>query len=399
MRILKFLGIIIGTLLAVFFIVFGFNLNALVTLSQNSDDLQEGQEWVPQTSSLKGLTEYIGANSHHVSLVSRSATNPDSTIRYGANKRRTMGTLSNFFLIATYARLAEEGSLNPNELVAITDADIYQLPYINASNHKEAKTALRASKMLAEGDKIPLHEIVQAAVIFNDLAFSDYLYFKLGASAINQTYEQLSIEQTDKPLPFSGLYITVNPAVQDTTFASHFEQLQKLSTQKFRELVLTRTEKLRNDISYRKQITKIFNDFQGLAMQFTERRDVLSLFPQSTAEELSRLMIRLEQDQLISPAVSKRIKKIMDGPFERQNLNNDFISYGALYDNRLGLLNGLDYGVSAYSKEPFGQAVFFDSLQVAFWFHMSSNLMHQDYQQRLMWDPALRETTTREINN
>ena len=88
----------------------------------------------------------------------------------------------------------------------------------------------------------------------------------------------------------------------------------------------------------------------------------------------------------------------MDWPYERQSLNSDFNFYGAIYDNRLGLLNGLDYGASTYTQEPFGQALFFDSLQVAFWFHMSSNLMHQDYQQRLMWDPALREATLKEIN-
>ena len=43
MRILKFVGVFIGTLLIVFLIVFGFNLDALETLYNNSGDLQEGQ--------------------------------------------------------------------------------------------------------------------------------------------------------------------------------------------------------------------------------------------------------------------------------------------------------------------------------------------------------------------
>ncbi|HLR26414.1 MAG TPA: serine hydrolase [Fodinibius sp.] len=398
MRILKFLGTFIGALVLVFFIVFGFNLDALVTLTENSDDLQEGQQWVPLSSSLKGLTEYIGANPQHVSLVSQSAINPDTTIRYGADKPRTMGTLSNFFLITTYARLVENDELNPDELITIGEADRYQLPYIDFSNHEDAKSAMRSSKSLTNKDQIPLKDLIQTAVIFSDLAVADFLYYKLGRESINQTYELLSVERTDKPLPFSGLYITINPAVQDTIFPAHFERLQQLSKQEFRDTVLANSRKYLQDKAYRKKIKDIFNASQGLAMQFKERRDALSLFPKSTAEELSGLMLKLEQNELISAGVSKRIKEIMDWPFERQNLNSDFNSYGALYDNRLGLLNGIDYGSSSYSGEPFGQAVFFDSLQVAFWFHMSSNLMHQDYQQRLMWDPALRETTTREVN-
>ncbi|MDZ7682200.1 MAG: hypothetical protein U5J63_10955 [Fodinibius sp.] len=162
----------------------------------------------------------------------------------------------------------------------------------------------------------------------------------------------------------------------------------------FGHAFLTGYQKYMDDEQFRQRTNNLFDEQQGLGIGFTERRDILQLFPKSTAGELSQLMVQLEQDSLISVAVSKRVKNLMDWPYGEQSLNSDFESYGAIYDNRLGLLNGMDYGASVYSEEPFGQAVFFDSLQVAFWFHMSSNLMHQDYQQRLMWDPALRTRCT-----
>lgn len=401
MRILKFIGVFVGTLLLVFLMVFGFNLDALYTLFENSDDLQEGQEWVTRTTSLKGLTEYIGEHPRNTAVVSRSAANPDTLIAYGADQPHTMGTLSNFFLITTYARLVENGAISPDELVPLKDTDAYQLPYIDATNHQDAKRALRNKGVVTEDKKTPLDDLVQAAIIFNDLAASDYLYYKLGNEALGRTYELLNLQQTDLPLPFSGLYITINPAAGtgDATFPAHFKKHRELPKQAFRDTVLANAQKYQTDTKFRKRIHNIFNASQGLAMQFADRRDALALFPHSTAGELSQLMIRLQRDQLISPEVSKRVKDIMDWPLERQSLNSDFDFYGALYDNRMGLLNGLDYGASTYSNEPFGQAVFFDSLQVALWFHMSSNLMHQDYQQRLMWDPALRETTIQQINN
>ncbi|MGA1464646.1 MAG: hypothetical protein ACO363_02765 [Balneolaceae bacterium] len=55
----------------------------------------------------------------------------------------------------------------------------------------------------------------------------------------------------------------------------------------------------------------------------------------------------------------------------------------------MGLLNGIDIGTSKYTGNTTVQAVFFDRLEIAFWFHMSSNHMHQDFQQRMMYDPAM----------
>ncbi|MDZ7657854.1 hypothetical protein [Fodinibius sp.] len=215
---------------------------------------------------------------------------------------------------------------------------------------------------------------------------------------MNETFDLLELESTDLPLPFSGLYITLHPGLTDNKFNAHFEKLSALSEDEFRANVSKNAERFRTDDTFHDRVTKLFEEEQGLGIGFKERRNILSLFPKSTGQELAELMIRLEQNELISASVSKKVKGIMDWPYQEQGLNNDFKYYGALYDNRLGLLNGIDYGASVYSEEPFGQAVFFDSLQVAFWFHMSSNLMHQDYQQRMMWDPALRQATLQEIS-
>ena len=75
---------------------------------------------------------------------------------------------------------------------------------------------------------------------------------------------------------------------------------------------------------------------------------------------------------------------------DRQSgISRHFTDYGAIYDNRMGLLTGIDFGTSGYTGDTTVQAVFFDRIQIAFWFHMSSNHMHQDFQQRLIFDPAM----------
>ena len=398
MRILKFIGVFLGTLILTFFVVFGFNLDALKTLYNNSSDLQEGQEWVSKATSLKGLTQYIGSNPQHTTIVSRSVVNPDTTIAYRADKPRTMGTLSNFFLITTYARLIEDGQIDHNELILLERTDRFLLPYIDESHHDDAKTALQNRDLVTKNGKVPLNKLLEIAIIYNDLAISDFLYYKLGQQDIEKTFDLLELESTDPPLPFSGLYITLHPELAKDEFNAHFEKLSALSKSKFRAKVLNNADRFRTDDEFHDRITKLFEEEQGLGIGFKERRNILSLFPKSTGQELTELMVQLQKNQLISASVSERVKGIMDWPYQEQGLNNDFRYYGAIYDSRLGLLNGIDYGASVYSEEPFGQAVFFDSLQVAFWFHMSSNLMHQDYQQRMMWDPALRQATLHEIS-
>lgn len=397
MRILKFVGAFLGVLVIVFFLSFGYNLHALFTLFENSKDLQEGQEWVSKTESLEGLTEYIGAHPDRVSVVSRSLSNPDTTISFSPNKPHTLGALSNFFLITTYAKQVAKGTLDPEEKISLKEIDRYQLPYIGSSDHEDAKSWLDNHDAINDQNQAPLKDWVQAMVIFDDLAVADYLYYRLTPDSISSTMQEMPLTNTDELLPFGGLYIAIKPTQGDTAFDRHFKRLKELAPEAFRDTVLKTEKRFLTDADYHNQTRNRFDDDEGLGIGFMERRDMLSLFPKSTAQELSQLMVRLQQDSLISETVSKRVKELMNWPFEQQNLNNDFKYYGAIYDSRLGLLNGIDYGASTYSGEPFGQAVFFDSLQVAFWFHMSSSMMHEDYQQRLMWDPALRNATQQEI--
>ncbi|HET6528220.1 MAG TPA: hypothetical protein VFG39_05670, partial [Balneolaceae bacterium] len=155
MRILKFVGAFLGTLFIILLLTFGFNTQAVFVLFKNSDDLQEGQEWVIRTTSLKTLTEYIGLHPKRVALVSRSAVNPDTTIRYSADVPHTMGTLSNFFLIATYARLVEEDLINPDELIPLAKVNRFQLPYIDHSHHETVKAVLAEQDLITPENKVP----------------------------------------------------------------------------------------------------------------------------------------------------------------------------------------------------------------------------------------------------
>lgn len=399
MRILKFIGAFLATFLLIFLIVFGFNLDALYTLWDNQAGIQEGQEWVQKTSSLKGLTEYVAAQPERVSIASIAINNPDSSILYNQHTPRTMGRLSVLFTAIEYTRGVEAGSLDPNEQVPLEEVNHFQLPYMDESDHEGALATLRDQNKISDDDSIALKDLVQASIRFNDIAIADYLLFKLGIQNIEKLYDDLSLQETELPLPFSGLYITLRPSENDTSAQAHFDSLSTLSMDDFRNIVFQNARRMKEDVTFRKEIVDRFRETDGLGIKFILQRDALAFFPKTTAHDMSRLMKRIQQEQLISKAISQKVKSLLNWPLEDKGgrLNKDFKTYGALYDNRMGMVNGIDYGRSSYSEEPFAQAVFFDELQIAFWFHMSSNLMHQDFEQRLIWDPALREATVNAI--
>ena len=397
LRILKFIGVFLAAFLFIFFIVFGFNMNALFTLMENSEDIQEGQEWVAKTQSLKGLTEYIAEQPERVSIASIAIENPDSSILYNEHTPRTMGILSNIFSVIEYARQVEEGEVDPHEQVSLSEVDHYQLPYMDASNHSTAVDQLEERGLISEENTVALADLVQVSVEFNDLAASDYLFYRFGSMQLNELLDLLNIEETETPLPFSGMYALMKPDLYEMDALQRMDSLKAMERTRFDSLAIATGTRIAENESYREEVFSQFRRDEGMGMPFAMQRDLLDFFPKTTAWEMASVMKKIQHEDLISSAVSRRIKEIMSWPLKSSRLRSDFSTYGAYYDSRLGLVNGIDYGASTYSNEPFAQAVFFDDLQLAFWFHMSSNLIHQDFEQRLIWDPALREATVNEI--
>lgn len=344
--------------------------------------MAEGSEYVKNTYSLKALTQFIGDHPEYMSVVSFNVNNPDSGIYFEADKPRTLGILSNIFLILEYERQVEKELIDPMEVVSLEEIRRLRLPKVGDNAHNSAIEFLQDS----EKGLITLDRVATASVQFSDIAISDYLWFRLGHNSIEQLFNSLDLYATDHPLPFAGLYLFIHPDISDTSRSYSEEEIIELA------------ERFRNDDSFNKEIKQLFDD-KRLNLSFIQERNALSYFPHTTAFEMANLMARLYKNELISVEVSERVKEKMNWVKEGEAIERSFTEYGAIYDNRMGMLSGIDFGTSVYDGHTSAQAVFFDKLPVAFWLHLSANHMQEDYQQRVIWDPALYETTLNEINN
>ncbi|WP_020401928.1 serine hydrolase [Gracilimonas tropica] len=383
-RALTFLGVFLAAAIFVFAMVIGLNYSGFETLFENEAGMAEGSQYIESTYSLAGLADFIGEHPEWVSITSYNINDPDSGLFYQEDVPRSLGATSNLFLLIEYERQVTSGLLNPEEQVALEDIRTFALPEISENNHQKLVDTF-------EGGTASLEEVVNAMLQNSDLVSADYLWFRLGEENIRALVDTLGLPDTALPLPFSGMYMRINPALNDTS------ALREMEFPEFANESIQLAKELNNDPEFNQKVKKQFDD-DRLSLTFMQERDALAYFPRATTRQLTDVMVRLLKDEVLSKEISEQVKAKLQWPMGSEPIARSFENYGAIYDNRMGLLAGIDFGTSIYDGHTSVQAIFFDRLPVGFWVHMSANHMQEDFQQRLIWDPALYETTLNEIS-
>jgi hypothetical protein len=124
----------------------------------------------------------------------------------------------------------------------------------------------------------------------------------------------------------------------------------------------------------------LFRDFDA-ASGFRAERALYDTFPKGSPRGL---LAGLD-------AASPRVLEWLAWPMENAAIRKDMTAYHALYESRMSILNGLSIGTSAYTGIRIRQVVMLTDIPTGLWFHFSANFMNQDFQQRLVYDPALQE--------
>lgn len=390
MRLLKFFGVFIGTAILIFGFVLGWNWKSFTIFLDNREALLEGSEWIPKSSSLRGLSEYMAENPEHASVASVVIGHPENSIFFEEYNRRVMGTTANFFILLGYSMDIASGNVSGAELLDVNEISRHKLTGIEESLHRETFRAARQRGWL-ENDHITLENALKLLAEYNDFSIADYLWWKAGPDYWDDLSSLLNLSDTDMPLPWSGLFLAISPGIQNTSFLEIENRWLQSDPQEWREFVIqTSSEYLRNH-SFRAEADQYLKR-NRLGNTFSEERDGLNLFPKTTAAEMSGLLEQMVLGELFNGQTSSTLMNFMRWPMEmQQGIQRDFTDYGAIYDNRMGLMTGIDFGTSAYTGHTTVQAFFLDNLPIGFWFHASGGHMHQDFMQRLIYDPALIE--------
>jgi len=317
-RFLRFAGVFLGVILLVYLLVFGTNYSVFRTLYDNRDAMADGSEWVANTYSLAGLADYIAANPIQASVL--VAEGDQVIVDYGADVRRTMGSLHHLFLLLALDDAITDGRISLKERVDAAAIRAYRVAGV-----EERRLGERLSEL---GDAPELGRLLDLMIRTGHWWIGDYIFERLGAETVNATIDSVSGGHVDAYRTWSGL----------------------------------------------------FRDFDAKA-GFRAERALYDTFPKGSPRGL---LAGLD-------AASPRVLEWLAWPMENAAIRKDMTGYHALYESRMSILNGISVGTSAYTGVRIRQVVMLTDIPTGLWFHLSANFMNQDFQQRLVYDPALQE--------
>jgi hypothetical protein len=414
-RIVKFILIFITFAVVLLGSIVWINRDAYQTLFSNREGMAEGSEWVEDTYSLQGLTEYIRKQPQPISLVSQ-VVGQDSTLALNAETPRPIGMLSSLWILMALAEEIEQGALSPDQELRWKDITSYQIPGVSEQDHVALEDALRSRVGSEPGFReeegeivVTLDKAAQLLPEMGDLALADALIHTLGQESLQRHHDRWRASydwvHTEAPVPFSGIYLAMAQGVLDTE-ADTFDVAGMIA-----DSIFSQSSTRQEGHQWMWALSKAYHapsreeeqqwretlEDQRLGITFMQERDALALFPISTAQEIEQALQALLRQEADQDPVAKQVMAWLDWPMNQSQTTRDFAWYGAQYDSRMGFLGGYDIGTSGYTGDTTVQVVLFDRLPIAFWFHLSANHMQQDYQQRLSYDPALIATTKRAI--
>ena len=387
MRNFKFFGGLIIVIISILALVYFLNRQVFNTIYHNQAALAEGSEWVEKTYSLAGLIEYIEAHPQQVSITSLNLSYPDQTISFQEEESRTLGAAGHIIILGAWVEAQSNGFHPADSLIALEDIEYFALPNVASSSHQAGMGKLRRNSRENE-EKVELEYVVRTMIENNHLASADFMMNLLGDNRLNDFTNNYFNGDVEAPLPWSGFYILAQPMLHGMQADEKLEELAGLPDDELRRRVLEAFQRFLDDEEYHSQVNQSFGG-DGHNLSFTEQRELYNLFPKGQSRGLAEFAAEVLNGEFISQPASDLMYDILSWPMQLSSTERHMERYGAVYEDRMSILGGVDMGESGYTGERYAQAVLFDDMPIGLWMHMSSNFMNQDYQQRLIYDPEL----------
>lgn len=391
MRLLKFIGAFLLVAALLFGLVAGLNWKSFEVFLDNRTAFFEGIEYAPKVTSLRGFSEFVAENGEYASLSSVSLDNPSDSIHLRADTPRAMGATANFFTLVAYAYEFEQGIKSPSQSATMEDLQLYRMGSLGQPLYSDAFRTAEGRGYIQDG-KISLDHLLMILTEFNETTVADFLWWNVEEETWHWMLDTLNLSYSNLPLPYSGIYLTMASAGKEENMARKIEIRNHTDDEEWWNQIRRISFDYIHSDSFRDSLNTFLRD-NRLGITFMEERDGLALFPKITTQKITEILKFLSRDELVSREGSAAIKRWMSWPakLDQNYINDDFKQFSAIYDNRMGLLSGITVGTSSYTGETLVQALYLDQLPIGFWFHASGGHIHQDFMQRLIYDPAMNE--------
>ncbi|MEX0681438.1 MAG: hypothetical protein WD097_08660 [Balneolales bacterium] len=380
MRLLRFLLIFLGVAILVTGSIFLINRDAFLTVFKNREALLEGSEWVEKTYSLGGLIEFMDEQPQHVSMASFTTSSSDPAIRFHSDQLSPAGTLSNLFLIITYANQVATGILDPEAPVHTGRVKTFYLP-------TKDRRYQQTFEQWEQGFETPpsVRELVRYLIRHNDPAVADYLFFFLGEDAVTEWAFRLGDGYMEPPVPQFGLRML---ALSQHQYGQSLSEHLAMLSRKDRKVLIEEA------IAIAKQQWEhpATADVPAIS-SFQDERALHGHYPRIEPERFAGLVLAIWENTLINEETSTICRELLTQLPADHRLDQHVSEYAAQFDERMGYMSGWTLGSVPENETLRVQVILLKDLPPGLWFHINSNFMLRDYHNRMLYDPSLRDRT------
>jgi D-alanyl-D-alanine carboxypeptidase len=277
-----------------------------------------------------------------------------------------------------YSRQISGGLINKSERVKINELNKYYFPSTDGGAHSLWLNEMTKAKKIIQ-ESVLIDDVVMGMIRFSTNANAEFLIDRLGIDSINQTIKRLGIVR----------HTYVYPFVSSLLVCTEFDSLTPSELIRVNK-ELSDSEYISKSIEYHKRVKngEKFNLKNRLPITKSIQSIWSDRFTASTTEEYSKLMYRINKENLLGSVTGQIIKKILELPKEVTDHKRVFTSFGIKGGSTAFVIT-----TALYATDSLGNfsslAIFFNNLKD--WERIIIEWNCEKFQLRLLSDKEFRD--------
>ena len=335
--------------ISIFFLICGFTNSSFIDKNKQKPDTDF-------------LIDFVKKNPEKASIY--FVRNDSVLVDISSDKKFPLASTVKIIIAIEYAQQVANGNIKPDEMIPLTDLNLYYLPNTDGNAHPSWLAEVKQKNQIKD-QKVSLENVAKGMIKYSSNANTEYLGAKLGFNNINKNLKKLGLPQHENLYPMaSSLFIfSNNGKTESDKFLSEIKQLsQKDYTKRCFEI----HEKLKMDYdtTFKKSLV-----FPNLILQ----KEWSDRLPTSTTKEYVSIMKKINSRTFFDTQTQANLEKVMETSMENPSTKEFYEHYGLK-----GGSTGFVLTMSIYAKTRTGDklelAIFFGNLTLSEQQQLSSSI-------------------------
>ncbi|MFD1066163.1 serine hydrolase [Oceanobacillus locisalsi] len=258
------------------------------------------------------LQEFIKENQDSDRVAFLATWNEEPIAKVNTELAMPLASVVKIIIAIEFAGQAEEGDIDPSEMIAMEEVDKYYFPNTDGGAHDAWKRTLEDE----EGD-VSLEQIAQGMMDFSSNANTDYLIERLGLEEVNNRIEELDLNHHEPIYP-----LTASIAIPQRIMEENHLEEDEL------EAALHDLD----DYAYRQIAVDLFEEWQEEPWTDEEKEEASALLDMpiqkvwsdrlthATAEDYHHIMAMLNKKELYSEAFYEELDAIFNTDLDNESI-------------------------------------------------------------------------------